>query len=121
MGAAGKFFEHVAGVVGGAGLAEAVACESDFRVSADDDGGANGACGDEFGLGEGESLDQVVSGFARVRSFVNGGGEHGKGEAGVVENFSAADGGGGEDEFHGGGRSVRSINPSQNTTRSKRL
>src|SRR6266853_2099937 len=34
VGAAGKFFEHVAGVVGGAGLAEDVALESDFGVSA---------------------------------------------------------------------------------------
>src|ERR1700737_894713 len=55
--AAGKFFEHVAGVVGGARLAEDVAVEGDLGIGADDDGRANGAGGDEFGFGEGETLD----------------------------------------------------------------
>ena len=99
--AAGKFFEHVPGVVGRAGLAEDVAFEGDFRVGTDDDGGACGTFGDELGFGEGEALDEVVGGFAGIGRFVNVGGEHSEREAGVVEDFGAAGGGGGEDEFHG--------------------
>src|SRR5216684_347953 len=102
--AGGKSFEHVAGVVGGARLAEDVAVESDFGVGANDDGRANGAGGDEFGFGDGQAMHEVVRGFAGVGRFVDGGGEHGEGEAGVAKDFGAAGGGGGEDEFHHGSR-----------------
>ena len=100
VGTAGELFEHVAGVVGGAGLAEDAAFESDLGIGADDDGGASGASGNEFGFGEGQALDKVVGGFAGVRCFVDGGRENGEGESGSVEDFGAAGGGGGEDEFH---------------------
>src|SRR5882757_8345098 len=100
VGAAGKFFEHVASVVGGAGLAEDVAFESDFGVGAYNDGGADGARGHEFGFSAGETLNEVLSGFTGVRSFVNGGREHGEGEAGIVEDFGAADGSGSKNEPH---------------------
>ena len=101
VGAAGKFFEHMACVVGGAGLAENAAFESDDGVSGEDDGGADGAGGDELGFGVGEALDVVVGGFLGEGSFVDGGRHDDEREAGVVENFGAAGGGGGEDEFHG--------------------
>ena len=100
--AAGKFFEHVTGVVRGARLAEDVALEGDFGVGADDNGRANGARGDEFGFGEGQTLNEVVGGFAGVGSLVDRGGENGEGETGVVEDFGAADGSGSENEFHAG-------------------
>src|SRR5258708_1848454 len=98
--AAGKFFEHVAGVVGGARLAEDVAVQGDLGIGADDDGRANGAGGDEFGFGESKALDEVVGGFAGVGSFVDGGREHSEGEAGIVKDFGTANGGGSEDELH---------------------
>ena len=46
-------------VVGRAWLAEDVAFEGDLGVGADDDGRANGACGDEFGFGEGQTLNEA--------------------------------------------------------------
>src|SRR5216684_1290885 len=103
----GKFFEHVASVIGGAGLAEDVAFEGDFGVGADDDGGANGAGSDELGFGDGETLDESVDGFARVGSFVDGGREDGEGEASVAQDFGAADGSGSEDELHGDSRGIQ--------------
>ncbi len=78
VGAAGEIFEHVAGVVGGAGLAEDVAFESDDGVGGDDDGGAGGASGDEFGFGVGEALDESLGGFAGYGSFVDGGRDDGR-------------------------------------------
>src|SRR5882762_7018394 len=100
--AAGKFFEHMAGIVGGARLAEDVVFEGDLGVRADDNGWTSGAGGDEIGLGSSKALDEVVGGFAGVWRFVDGGGEHGEGEASVAEDFGATGGSGGEDEFHGG-------------------
>ena len=104
---AGESFEHVASVVGGAGLAEDAAFECDFGIGANDDGWADGAGSDEFGFGESQTLDEVVGGFAGVSSFVNGGGEDGEGEAGVVEDFGAANGSGGKDQLHKSSRMGR--------------
>ena len=101
MGAAGKFFEHVAGIVRGAGFAEDAAFESYDGVRGEDNGGAYGAGGDEFSFGVCEALDVIGRGFLREGSLVDGGGHHDEGEAGVVKNFGATGGGGGEDEFHG--------------------
>lgn len=100
VGATGKIFKHVAGVLGVAGLAEDAALQSDLGIGTDDDGGTRGASGDEFGFGDGEALDQVVGGFAREGGLVDGGREDGEREAGGVEDLCAAGGGGGEDEFH---------------------
>ncbi len=100
VGAAGKIFKHAAGVVAGARLAEDAALKSDLGIGTDDDGRACGASGDEFGFGDGEALDQVVGGFTGVGRFVDGGREDGEGESSAVEDFGAADGGGGENEFH---------------------
>ena len=58
MGAAGKILQHVTRVVGGAGFAEDAAFESYDCVGREDDGGAYGAGGDEFGFGVGEALDE---------------------------------------------------------------
>ncbi len=99
---AGKFFEHVASVIGGARLAEDVAFEGDLGVGANDKGWANGASSDEFGFGDGETLDEIVGGFAGVGSFVYGGRERGEGETSVAQDLGAAGGGGGEDELHDG-------------------
>src|SRR5271167_4908998 len=104
MRAAGELFEHVAGVVAGAGLPEDVAFESHDRVRRQNDSGTGGAGGDEFGFGVRETLDVVAGRFAGEGRFVDGGGNDAEGEAGVVENFSAAPGCGGEDEFHEKGR-----------------
>jgi len=101
VGAAGKFFEHVAGVVGGAGLAEDAAFEGDDSIGGDDYGGADGAGGDEFSFGVCEALDMIGGGFLEEGSFVDGGGHHDEGEPGVVENFGAARRSGSEDELHG--------------------
>jgi hypothetical protein len=97
----GKFFEHVASVIGGARLAKNVAFEGDLGVGTNDDGWANGAGSDEFGFGDSETLDESVGGFAGVGSFVDGGRERGEGETSIVKDFGAADGGGSKDEFHG--------------------
>jgi hypothetical protein len=94
---AGEFIEHVAGVVAGARFAENVTIEGHFGVGADDDGGTDGTSGNEFDLGEGEAVDEIIGGLARKGSFVDGGGKHGKVEAGIAEDFGAALGGGGED------------------------
>ena len=100
VGASGKLFEHVAGIVGGARLAEDVAVEGDDGVGSDDDGGSHGAGGDELGFGAGETQDVVGGGFARKGSFVDGGGHDLKGKAGVVEDCGPAGRRGGENEFH---------------------
>src|SRR5712692_10749936 len=83
--AAGQPFQHMAGIVGGARLTEDVAFEGDLGVGADDDGRANGACGNEFGFGNGETLDEIAGGFAGVGCFVDCGREHGEGETGVAK------------------------------------
>ena len=100
MGAAGKIFQHVAGIVGGAGLTEDPAFESYDRVGGKDDGGADCASGGEFGFGVSEALDQLAGRFAGEGSFVNGGRHDDEGEARVVENFGAARRSRSEDEFH---------------------
>jgi len=92
MCATGKFFEHVAGVVGGAGLAEDAAFESDDGVGGEDDCGAGGAGGDEFGFGVGQALHVIAGRFAGEGRFVDGGGDDYEGEAGVVEDLCAARG-----------------------------
>ncbi len=46
VGAAGKFFEHMAGVIGGAWLAEDAAFKGYDRVGGDDDGRADSSGGD---------------------------------------------------------------------------
>jgi hypothetical protein len=88
--AAGKFLEHVTGVVGGAGLAKDAFLERDDGVSGDNDGGADGAGGDEFGFGVSEALDEIAWRFAGERSFVHGGRHDDEREAGIVENLGAA-------------------------------
>jgi len=90
VGAAGKFFEHAASVIGGAGLAEDVAVERNNCICANDDRGADGAGGHELGFSEGEALDQVIWRFVGVRSFVNSGREHNKRKPRVPKDFSAA-------------------------------
>jgi len=65
MSAAGKSFEHAASVVGGTGLAKDAAVERDDGVGSNDDGGADGARGDEFGFGFSEALDHVGGRFIR--------------------------------------------------------
>jgi hypothetical protein len=102
-----KSLEHVASVVRGTGFAEDVAFKSDFGIGANDDGGANGASGNEFGFGVSEALDEVVSRFTSVGSFVDRGRESGKREASLMENFGAADGSGSKDEFHRESRNFR--------------
>ena len=97
-------FEHVTGVLGGARLAKYVPFEGDLSVSADDDGGPDGARSDKLGFGEGQTLDEFVGRFTGVRGFVNSGGKYAKREAGVVKDFGAADGSGGEDELQGNSR-----------------
>jgi hypothetical protein len=110
VGAAGKEFEHAAGVFFRARFAEDAIFEGHDGVGGDDDGGANGARGDEFGFGGGKAGDVAACGFVREGSFVDGGGEHGEGETGVVKNLCATRGCGGEDEFHGlGGRAIKRI------------
>jgi hypothetical protein len=101
VGAAGKFFEHAAGVVGGTWFAEDVAFKGDFGVGGDDDGGPDGAGGDKFGFGDGQTLNEFVSGFARVSRFVDCGGKQDEGEARAAKNFSAAGRCGSEDQLHG--------------------
>jgi hypothetical protein len=101
VGAAGELFEGAVSVVGRVRFAEDAAFESDDGVSCEDDGGTDGAGGDEFGFGVGEALDVFLRRFAGEGSFVDGGGEDGEGNGSAVENFGAAWGGGGEDEFHG--------------------
>ena len=96
MGTAGETFEHVAGVVAGARFAEDAAFESNDGVGGNDDGGADGAGGDEFGFGVSKALDELAGGFAGYGSFVDGGSDDDEREAGVVEDFSAAGGGGGK-------------------------
>ena len=90
MRAAGKLLEHVAGVVGGARLADDAAFESDDGIGGDHNGGADGAGGDEFGFGGGEALDVVGGRFLGEGSFVDGGRNDEKENAGVVKNFGAA-------------------------------
>jgi len=60
MSAAGKLFEHVACVVGGAGLAEDAAFEGDNSVGGEHDRWTDGSRGNEFGFGFGEAKDVVV-------------------------------------------------------------
>jgi hypothetical protein len=102
MGAAGELFEHLTGVVRGAGLAKDAFVESNDGVSGDNDGGADGAGGDEFGFGVSEALDEITWGFAGEGSFVHGGRHDDERKAGVVKNFGASGRGGGENEFHKG-------------------
>jgi hypothetical protein len=90
----------VAGVVGGAGLAEDAAFESDDGVGGEDDGGTDNACGGEFGFGVGEALDVIVGGFAGEGSFVDCGSDDKEGEAGIVQNFRAPWRSGSENELH---------------------
>ena len=98
---AGKFFKHMAGVVGGARLAEDAAFEGDDGVGGDDDGRADGAGSDQLGLGSGKALDEVVRGFAGARRFVNGGGRHREWYSGVAKDAGAAFGSGSKDQLHG--------------------
>jgi hypothetical protein len=98
--AAGELFEHAACVVSGARLAEDFAIEDDHSVRGDDDGRADRTGGDEFGFRVGEAEDEVVRRFAGGGSLVDGGGEHGKRNASVAQNFSAAGRSGSENQFH---------------------
>src|SRR2546421_10414134 len=63
--AARKAFQHVASVIGRARLAEDAAFEGDFSVGADDDGRARGAGGNQFGFGDGPTVNQAVGSLAR--------------------------------------------------------
>src|SRR5260370_28653211 len=109
VGVAGKFFKHMAGVVGGAWLAENVAFEGDDGVGADDDGWADSAGSDQLGLGSGKALDEVVRGFARAGCFVNRGGEHSERETGIVKDFGTANGGGSEPVLWSSRRGGRTV------------
>jgi hypothetical protein len=100
MSAAGELLEHVVGVIGGAWFTEDFVVEDDDGVGGDDNGWANGARGDEFGFGVGEAEDESVGRFVGRRRFVHSGGEYGKRNASVAQDFGPAWGGRGEDEFH---------------------
>ena len=65
----------MAGIVRGARLGENVPFQSHDGVGGDDDRRADRPGGNQFGLGSGQTLDEVVRSFARVRRFVNGGRE----------------------------------------------
>jgi len=87
---AGETLEDAAGVVGGMGFADDAAIEGDDGVGGDDDGGADSACGDEFGFGVGEALDVLMGSFVGEGGLVDGGGEDGEGDSGVAQDFCAA-------------------------------
>ena len=120
VGAAGKSFEHLTGVLRRTRLAEDVAFESDFGVGGNDDGGADGAGGDQLGFGDGQALDEVVSGFARVGRFVNGRREHGERNLRVAKNLGAANGSGSENQFHGDFRRGRILQRKRGDSLSRR-
>ena len=82
--------QHVAGVVGGPGLPEDFAVDEDGGVCGDDDRGADRAGGDKFGFGVRKSLNQILGRLAGNEGFIDGGGEDGKGEAGIAEDFSTS-------------------------------
>ncbi len=84
MDVAGQFDQHVASVVSGTRFTQDLAVDEDGGVGGDDDRGAYGAGGDEFGFGVGEALHKILRGFAGNRSFVDGGGQHGEGDAGFA-------------------------------------
>src|SRR5580704_8901223 len=113
MHAATKSGQHLAGIVGGAGLSEDFAVDQDGSVGRDHDGRAYGACGHQFGFRVGEALHQILSGFAGNTSFIYGGGHYGEGEASVAEDFGASRGRGGEDEFRGGHGAGRILHASR--------
>ncbi len=100
--AAGKLFQHVTGLVGRARLAKNAAVQGYFRVGGDDDGRADGAGGDKVRLGVSQALNEIVRGFARVRRFVDGGGEHREMEPSVAQDFGAAERSGSKNELHAG-------------------
>ncbi len=102
MSAAGKLFEHEAGVVMRARLSEDVPIENHDRVCGNDYGRANGAGGNEIGFGVGQALDKFTGSFVREGSLVDRRREHRKRDASVAENFGAARGSRGENQFHGG-------------------
>ena len=58
--AARELFEHVASVIGRTGLAQDFAVQGDSGIGGDDDGGAYGTCGDQFGFSVGEAQHHVI-------------------------------------------------------------
>lgn len=88
--APGEGFEHVAGVVCRARLAEDAAVEGDEGVGGEDDGWAQGVRGDAFGFSVGEAFDESDWRFTRASSFVDGRRGNLEPETGVAENFGAA-------------------------------
>src|SRR6266700_2808802 len=100
--AAGKLFQHVAGLVGRARLAKNAAVQGYFRIGGNDDGRADGAGGDKVRLGVSQALNEIVRGFARVRRFVNGGRKHREMEPSIAQDFGAARRSGSENELHAG-------------------
>src|SRR6267378_7424323 len=104
VGAPGKLFEHPSCVVRRARLAEDVAVERYFGVGSDDDRGAHATRRDQFGLGGRQTLDEVLGGFARIGSFVDRGGEHGKRDSRVPKNFGASRRCGSKNQLHSDSR-----------------
>ncbi len=101
MSAAGELFEGAAGIIVGARLAENVSIEDHNGIGGDNDGRANGACGDQISFGVGQALNKFAGIFAGIRRFIHGRGEDGKRNTSVAKNFSATRRCRGENYFHG--------------------
>lgn len=97
---AGKLFEDVARVVGGARLAEDAIVESNDRVGGDNNSWTDSTGGNEFGFCVGEALDESGGRFVGGRCFIDCGGHDRERIPRVMKDFSATRGGGGENEFH---------------------
>ncbi len=102
VGAAGKLLEHVARIFGGARLAENFVVEHDNGICGDHNGGTNGTRGYQVGFGEGKTLNECLRRFARIRCFVDGGGENREIQAGIFQNFRATRGRRSKNESHVG-------------------
>jgi hypothetical protein len=101
MHVAGEFGEHVVCVIAGAGLAEDVSIEEDDGIRGDYDGRTHGARGNELGFSVGETLNEIVRGFAGNIGFVDSGREHHEGQASGAKDLGAADGCRRENELNG--------------------
>src|SRR5213082_2874495 len=98
--AAGKFFEHAAGVVGRTRLSKDVAVEHHLGVSGNKDSRTHRARGGELAFGISEAEDQVLRRFVRIRRLVNGRRKHSEMVARVAKNLGAAGGSGSKNQFH---------------------
>src|SRR6266852_5919281 len=100
VGAPGKFFKHLAGILAGARLPEKAALQSHLSVRGNDNSRANSASGDELGFGAGQPLHKLVGGFTGEGCFVDRRREHDEGKARVAENLGAACRSGSENQLH---------------------